>query len=170
MINSKIDQPDALIPSIAVIQSRFPSCILIARPIVLELITIFNVAAIPIIKLVLLKLYMSLLGIPYAYQVSFSVVFHSLIVYFINLLLIQILSIWITNIVYTPPPLEKFSQLLFLFFLPYCINIDFKAESSLFAPLTTVNLVLTHLMRARTAIATWAHAYIALGIEPEYLG
>ena len=42
----------------------------------------------------------------------------------------------------------------FIFPLPYYTNMDSKAESSLLAPLTTVNLALTHPTRARTAVAT----------------
>ena len=48
--------------------------------------------------------------------------------------------------------------------------MDFKAELSLLTPLTTINSALTHSIRARTAVATWAYARIVLGTEPEYLG
>jgi len=74
-----------------------------------------------------------------------SVAFHSLIVHLINLLLIWILLIWIINIVHTSLLLEKF--LAFTFPLPYCINMDSEAESSLLIPLTTVNSALTRLIR-----------------------
>ena len=100
--------------------------------------------------------------------IASSVVFYTLIVHFIDPLLIWILSIWITNIIHTPSPLEKF--LAFTFPLPYRINMDSEAESSLLAPLTTVNSALTRPTRARTAVAIWAHARTALGTELEYLG
>jgi len=96
-----------------------------------------------------------------------SVAFHSLIVHLIDPLSIWILSIWITNIVHTSSPPEKFSA--FTFPLPYRTNMDSEAESSL-APSTTVNSALTRPMRTRTAVATWAHARTALGTELEYLG
>ena len=48
--------------------------------------------------------------------------------------------------------------------------MDSEAESSLLAPLTTVDSASTHPTRARTAVATWAHACTALGTEPEYSG
>ena len=70
-MKGRIDQPDALIFLIIVTQSRLPSCIITAWLIVLELVTTFNVAVTPIIKPVLLKLYMSLLSIPYAWRVFF---------------------------------------------------------------------------------------------------
>jgi len=96
------------------------------------------------------------------------VAFHSLIVHLINPLSIWILSIWITNIVHTSSPPEKFSA--FTFPLPYCTNIDSKAESSLLAPSTTVDSALTRPTRTQTAVTTWAHARTALGTEPEYSG
>jgi len=96
------------------------------------------------------------------------VAFHSLIVHLIDPLSIWILLIWITNIVHTSLPPEKF--LAFTFPLPYRINMDSEAESSLLAPSTTVDLALTRPTRTRIAVATWAHARTALGMEPEYLG
>jgi hypothetical protein len=48
--------------------------------------------------------------------------------------------------------------------------MDSEAESSLLAPSTTVDSASTRPTRARTAVATWAHARTALGTEPEYLG
>ena len=95
-------------------------------------------------------------------------VFHSLIVHLIDPLSIWILSIWITNIVHTPPPLEKFSA--FTFPLPYRTNMDSEAESSLLVPSTTVDSASTRPTRAQTAVVTWAHARTALGTEPEYSG
>lgn len=95
-------------------------------------------------------------------------VFYSLIVHLIDPLSIWILLIWITNIVYTPPLLEKF--LAFTFPLPYRTNMDSEAELSLLAPLTAVDSALTRPTRARTAVATWAYARTALGTEPEYSG
>ena len=79
-----------------------------------------------------------------------SVAFHSLIVHLIDPLSIWILSIWIINIVYTSLPPEKFSA--FTFPLPYRTNMDSEAESSLLAPLTTVDLALTCLTRTRIAV------------------
>jgi len=81
-----------------------------------------------------------------------SVAFHSLIVHLIDPLSIWILSIWITNIVHTSSLPEKFSA--FTFPLPYRINMDSEAESSLLAPLTTVDSALTRPTRTRTAVAT----------------
>ena len=51
-----IDQPDALIASIAVTQSQLPGYITTAQPTVSEPVTTFNIAATPIINPVLLKL------------------------------------------------------------------------------------------------------------------
>ena len=48
--------------------------------------------------------------------------------------------------------------------------MDSEAELSLLAPSTTVDSASTRPMRARTAVATWAYAYMALGTELEYLG
>ena len=48
--------------------------------------------------------------------------------------------------------------------------MDSEAELSLLAPSTTVDSASTRPIRARTAVATWAHAHTALGTELEYSG
>ena len=66
MMTGGIDQLDALIALIAVIQSRLLGYIITAQLIVLELIITFNIVATPIINPVLLKLQLSQLRILYA--------------------------------------------------------------------------------------------------------
>ena len=56
MIKGGIYYPVALTALIAVTHLQLPSCIVIARPMVSELVTTFKVIAIPIINLVSLKL------------------------------------------------------------------------------------------------------------------
>ena len=51
-------------------------------------------------------------------------------------------------------PTTRKILLAFTFPLPYRTNIDSEAESSLLAPLTTVNSALTRPTRTRIAVAT----------------
>jgi hypothetical protein len=65
MTKGGIDQPDALIHSIVVAQLQLPGWTTVARPIVSELVTTFDVAATSIINPISSKLYESLSSIPY---------------------------------------------------------------------------------------------------------